>query len=129
MSGKFRIVREGDEPITLGEWVSAAGRQRSLRLHSEASVAEGAYGEAITVKQIRGDLDLLLPNGWWRKLRGKPQVLMPAFDFANGEANFRLRASGWKGKEPIKLAAEFLARELRAKVIDRDGRTVFDGTA
>ena len=126
MSTKYRIVRDG-APISLGEWVSAAGRQKSLRLHSESSITQGALGEAITVKQIRGDLDMLLRNGWWRRLRRKPPILVPAFDFANGEANFKLRAKTWTGKEPIKVAAEFLAGELKAQVVDRDGRTVFDG--
>lgn len=124
MPAKFRITREG-APISLGEWVSAAGRQKNLRLHSEASVVDGYMSEAIVVKQIRGDLDLILKNNWWRKLRGKSPRLVPAFDFANGEANFEIRANKWKGKEPIKLAAEFMARDLDAQIVDRDGRLVY----
>ena len=124
MPAKFRITREG-APISLGEWVSAAGRQKNLRLHSEASVVDGYMSEAIVVKQIRGDLDLILKNNWWRKLRGKSPRLVPAFDFANGEANFEIRAGTWKGKEPIKLAAEFIARDLNAQILDRNDRLVY----
>ena len=124
MPGKFRLSRAA-KPISLGEWVAAAGRQKNLRLHAESSIADGYNNEAITVKQIRGDLDLILRNNWWRKLRGKPRRLLPAFDFANGEANFELFSSKWSGREPIKLAAEFMAQDLQAQIYDRDGRLVF----
>lgn len=124
----FRIVRLG-APLTLGEWVAAAGQARNLRLHAESSVANGYQGEAITVRQIRGDLDLLQPNSLWRRLRGKPRIWVDAFDFdqGTGEARFKLKRKGFnpKSKEPLTVAAVHLATVLGAQITDRDGRPVF----
>ena len=75
----YKITRSAEDPIRLGEWLAAAGQVKGLRLHAESSVMQGATGEPITVKQIRGDLDLLQPNSLWRRLTRKPRLWVDAF--------------------------------------------------